>query len=283
MVMQANPYTGTDRPPTPEEQAALSRIAQMRAAGFSDQDIFQGGLGQTMNVGGGYGYLPYIADMAGIQSGYNLGRGNLALGAADLGYQMQQNPYNVVSSLQFQRDTGAPGLMTDPTLANVPQSPMSSYLGFIDGLLKDQPAGGAPTGDLGAVQRVRDEVGDTEAMKGFERLAALPPIGGTATTTTPTPTTAYDPLATQRAAATLVGSSNLPGASIGETQLQSGAVPGFSSFTDREAGNLSGDQFDSWMGLVGNTGRTSDPYRAYQNYQRLYGHRGTGGAGRTIR
>ena len=292
MVMQANPYTGTDRPPTPEEQAALNRIAQLRAAGFGDEEIFGGGLAQTQQIGSGYGYLPFVADMAGTQASYNLGRGGLALDAAQMGYAQQQNPFNIISALQFQRDTGASGVLSDPTLASVPPSPMSKYLNFVDGLLADSGGGStatsgtsstAPSGDLAAVQRVRDEVGDTQAMEGFQRLAALPPPPGTPQVTAQTaPQTAFDPLATQRAASTLLGSSGLPGASIGEQQLLGGSVPGNSSFTERERGLMSPDQQGALYGLQASTGRTSDPMAAYRAYQQAYGHRGLT-AGRTIR
>lgn len=313
MVMAPNPYTGTDRPPTPEEQAALSRIAQMRAAGFQDAEIFGGGLAQSMNVGGGFGYLPHVADMAGIQSSYNLGRGNLALGAAQMGYEMQGDPYNVVSALQYGRDSGQSNVLTDPTLSSVPQSPMSKYLGFVDGLLEDSggAGGGSATAPSAAgtrpsgqkmlpditmniddpVQRVRNEVGDTAAMQGFQnfanfdaqRAAAPAPVPVAPTIQSSVAGAAFDPMATQRAAAGLLGNSGIAGNAIGERQLQAGNVPGFSSFSEREAGLMTPDQNASWMGLIGSTGRTSNPQAAYANYQRQYGHRGAGGAGRTIR
>ena len=282
MVMQSNPYTGTDRPPTPEEQAALRKIAQLRAGGFSDDEIWP--MLQSLSIPTGYEYLPYQLDAAGIQSGYNLGLGNLALGAAEFGYQQQREPYNIISALQFQRDTGSSGVLTDPTLASVPPSPMSKYLGFVDGLLEGGGAGGGSTtsqpspADLGAVQQ--QYATNPNATQGFQNYADFD-AGQTATA--PTTVAPFSPLATQQAASTLLGSSGLPGAPIGEQQLLAGNVPGNSSFTERQRGLMSPDQQSALFGLQASTGRTSNPMAAYAAYQRLYGHRGTGGAGRTIR
>ena len=285
MVMQGiNPYTGTDRPPTAEEAAVLRKIAMFRAAGYSDDEIYSGGLAQTFDIPTGYEYLPFIGNMAGVRSSFDLGRGSLALGAADLGYQMQANPYNVVSALQYGRDTGASNVLTDPTLSNVPQSPMAGYLGFIDNLLSEDRAGGAvgaaSSADLAAVQRVRDEVGDEQALAGFGRLAALPaaPAAPAPTATT----AAYNPLATQQAAARRGGSSGLAGAAQGEEALRMGAIPGNAAFSERQFGLFTPDQRANVFGLQASTGRVSDPVAAYQNYARLYGHRGAT-AGRTYR
>src|SRR3990167_5925625 len=111
-----NAYTGTDQPPTPEEMAALRYIAGIRAAnpGITDEQLIQM---LPFTQAGGYGFVDPALQAAGITSSYNLGRGNLALAAGDQYYRQTSSPYNVVSALQFMRDTGASSLLTDPTLA----------------------------------------------------------------------------------------------------------------------------------------------------------------------
>src|SRR3989304_5626958 len=208
---------------TPEEMAQLRAIAQLRAAGYSDADIFGG---QANLQAGGYGLLPYALGAAGIASSYNLGRGQLAQGQQQFGYNLMRAPYNVVAANQYYADQGGSPGLTDPTLGNVPQSPMSRYGGFIDSLLFSS-------------RQTRAEGGG-------------PP-----------------------------GGQQLPGMTSPQfsTTLKGGGIPGFSSLNEGEAGRLTPDQRAQWMGLIGSTGRVSDPYAAYEDFQRKYATRGGQSAG----
>ena len=256
---------------TPEEMAQLRAIAQLRAAGYSDADIFGG---QANLQAGGYGLLPYALDAAGIASSYNLGRGQLAQGQQQFGYNLMRDPYNVVAANQFYVDqAGSPGL-TDPILKNVPQSPMSRYGGFIDSLL-------FPPGEAG-VQGAAPQTVNPQGQAMIDAWRAYHPGQPDPVPGYPQTAQTWDQaqVARQSASAQQLG-AQLPGMTSPQfsTSLKAGSIPGFSSLTEGEAGRLTPDQRAQWMGLIGSTGRVSDPYAAYEDYTRKYATRGGQSAG----
>lgn len=228
----------------PEEEAALRLIAMLRAEGFSDAEIFG-------SVAGGYGYLPYILDAAGIQSSYNLGRAGIAGQMIDREYDLVRNPYNVVAANQFYADQGGSPYLTDPTLANVPRGPASRYGGFIDSLLF--PQGEAGAGAAGAPSTIAGSPG------------GIPGTG---------------PTGAQSAAAVGLG-GQLPGMSSPQFggSLRAGALPGFSSFTSGDFARLTPDQRAQYFGQVQSTGRVSDAAAAYDDFARKYSHGGASAGG----
>ena len=259
---------------TPEERAALQRIAMLRAAGFSDEEIF-GGLGAApFNIGGGYGYLPTITDLAGITSSYNLGRGNLALGAMDQFYRNVNNPYNVVGATQYMRDTGASPFLTDPVLGNVPQSPMGRYQDYLDSLL-------FPGGEAGVTGTAPQTVPAGQPAD-FNMLPVGAGTGAAAApSVAPAPAAApWSPVGAQSASArnlapTLPG---MRGAQYSQT-LGRGEIPGFSSIAPADFGRMSSDQQAQYLGMVQSTGRVSDAQRAYADFLRRYDPGGSSFAG----
>ena len=258
---------------TPEEMAQLRAIAQLRAAGYSDADIFGG---QANLQAGGYGLLPYALDAAGIASSYNLGRGALAQGQQQFGYNLMRDPYNVVAANQYYADQGGSPGLTDPTLGNVPQSPMSRYGGFIDSLLF--PPG--ESGTQGAAPQTVNPQGQAmiDAWRAYHPGQPDPVPGYPQTATN---TQAWSPVPAQQASARQLGGQQLPGMTSPQfsTSLKAGQIPGFSSLNEGESGRLTPDQRAQWMGLIGSTGRVSDPYAAYEDFQRKYATRGGQSAG----
>ena len=273
---------------TPEERAALSRIAMLRAQGIPDDQIFAGLADPSFTQGGGAGYLPFIGEMAGINSSYNLGRGNLALSAADQAYRQTNNPYNVVGATQFMRDTGASSVLSDPSLANVAPGPAAGYQSYLDSLFNpatfpqaSAAAGGVappsapPAPPASPLSGLQDLAGITDPAT----IAALHLIDSQrrqqAATAAPTTATETGGVQTaQQGAAQLVGSGIQSSVSPQfKSTLAAGNVPGFSSINERDMGLLSPDQRANYMGLVGSTGRVSDPTAAYNNYLNIYSQR----------
>lgn len=261
---------------TPQELQALRQIAQLRAAGYSDEDIFGG---QANMQAGGYGLLGPAIDAMGIASSYNLGRGQLAAGQQAFGYQQMRDPYNVVAANQYYADQqGTPGL-TDPVLGNVPQSPMSKYQSYIDSIL-------FPAGEMGAAGAAPQQVGAPaapnaqgqgwiDAWRAYHPGQADPVSGYPA---------AWSPVPAQQTAARQLG-AQLPGMQSPQFSqtLQRGEIPGLSSLNEAEVGRLTPDQRSQWMGLISSTGRVSDPAAAFADAQRKYSTRGAGGGAGTYR
>jgi hypothetical protein len=230
---------------TPQEEAALRQIAMLRASGVPDEEIFGGiamlrdaGLTdeEIFTIGGGYGYLPYVLDAAGITSSYNLGRGGLAADMLDREYRLTNNPYNVVAANQFYADQGGSPYLTDTTLANVPRGPGSRYSGFIDSLLFPD---GAPPNDV-----------------------SMQPVGA-------------GPTGAQARSAQSVGRTlpGMTGTQFGNT-LAGGNIPGFSSINSGDMARLTPDQRAQYFGMVQSTGRVSDAAAAYADFARKYQHGG---------
>ena len=254
---------------TPEEMAQLRAIAQLRAAGYSDADIFGG---QANLQAGGYGLLPYALDAAGIASNYNVARGGLAEGQQRLYYDQVRNPYNVVSATQYMRDTGASSFLTDPVLGQVQASPAARYGDFINGLLFTPGESGA-TGAQPQAAGAPNATGQSwiDAWRAYHP-GQPDPVPGYATN-------AMNTGAQQAAARNLSGT--LPGMTspqFGQT-LSAGGVPGMSSLNEAEVGRLSPDQRAQWMGLVQSTGLTSDANAAYEAFADRYRTRGAQSAG----
>ncbi len=260
---------------TPEEMAALRQIAVMRASGASEQEILA-----NLTQAGGYGFLPYALDAAGIQSSYNLGRGNLAAGQQQFGYQLMGNPYNVVTANQYYADQGGTPGLTDPTLGNIPQSPMSRYSQFIDSLLfppgESGVAGGAP-------QTVANPTGQSwiDAWRAYHpgQPDPVPGYGPSAATAQPN-TAGWSPVPAQQTSARQLG-AQLPGMSSPQfgNSLRGGEIPGFSSLNEADVGRMTPDQRAQWMGMIASTGRVSDPAAAFADFQRRYATKGAGAAG----
>ena len=260
---------------TPEEMAALQQIARLRAAGFDDATIFGGG---NMTIGGGFGYLPYITDLAGITSQYNLGRGGLAAEQLARQDRLVANPFNVVAANQFYADQGGSPFLTDPTLASVPKSPASRYQEYIDSLLF--PGGQVPGGGItpSAQQNVEAAYArDPVAAEQFFASAS----GGTARPQEQVAASMANTAQTQ--SAQQLG-AQLPGMSSPQfgTALRAGQTPGFSSFTQADFGKLSPDQRAQYFANVQATGRVSDAASAYEDFARKYRAWGsyTGGTAR---
>lgn len=277
---------------TPEEAAALRQIAMLRAqlmaSGMSqdeaDAQIFSGG---AFNVAGGYGLAALANDAASTAAQFNLGRGNIALAAQDQYLRQVSSPYNVVAATQYMRDTGAPGLATDPILGNVEASPAASYQKFIDELLfppggtgAGSAAGSAPAPAQAPAQQPRAPLDFGQPMAGVtpQQLAAGrdPRYIGAGTAPTfgrqqPTAAPAGGGLTAQQGAAMNLAGT-LPGISAPGFRdvLARGGVPGLNSINARDASLLSPDQEAQWMGLIGSTGRVSDPAATYQRARRLY-------------
>jgi hypothetical protein len=258
---------------TPQEAQQLRQIAQLRAAGYSDADIF-GGMANVQ--AGGYGLLPYALDAAGIASSYNLGRGSLAQGQQQFGYNLMRDPYNVVAANQYYADQGGSPGLTDPTLGNVPRSPMSRYGDYIDSIL-------FPPGESGvtgaAPQTVNPNVNPTgqswiDAWRAYHpgQPDPVPGYGPTAQQWTSQPA--------QAASARQLG-AQLPGMDSPQfsNTLKAGEVPGFSSLNEEDEGSLTPDQRAQWMGQIASTGRVSDPNAAYADFRRRYATRGLQSAG----
>lgn len=260
----------------PEELQALRRaFARLRAAGMSDEDIF----GRSANMqAGGYGLLPYALDAAGITSSYNLGRGNLAAGQQEFGYRQMGNPYNVVAANQYYADQGGTPGLTDPTLGNVPQSPMSRYGGFIDSILF--PAGESGVAGAAPQAIAPPNVGNPQGQAMIDAWRAYhpgqpDPVPGYAPAQA-----AWSPVAAQQTSARQLG-AQLPGMTGGQFggALKAGQIPGFSSINESDAGQMTPDQRAQWFGFIGSTGRVSDVGAAYEDYTRKYATRGAQAAG----
>ena len=252
---------------TPEEMQQLRAIAQLRAAGYSDADIFSG---QANTQAGGYGLLPYALDAAGIASSYNLGRGSLAEGQQRLYYDQARNPYNVVAATQYLKDTGAAPYLTDPTLGQVQASPAARYGGYIDSLL-------FPPGEAGVAGGAPQQVANPQGQAMIDAWRAYhpgqpDPVPGYATNAM---NTGAQQAAARNLAPTLPG-MNSP--QFGQSLAQ-GQVPGFSSLNEGEMGRMSPDQRAQYFGLVGSTGRVSDPMAAYEDFQRRYATKGASAGG----
>lgn len=271
---------------TPEEMQALRKIAQLRAAGYADEDIFSG---QAGLLAGGADSRDAAISLAGITSSYNLGRGNLAEGQQRFGYEQMRDPYNVVAANQYYADQGGSPGLGDPVLGNVPQSPMSRYQGFVDSLLFPQGAGavqptaaaqpgagqGAPSGPWGFES-------PEQATEYFRRVGQQPAAAAPMQQMQQQPAQAqqWSPIAAQQVSAQQLG-AQLPGMQSQNFSgaLQRGQVPGFGSLNEAEMGRLTPDQRAQYFGLVGSTGRVSDPQAAYQDYTRRHATRGAQAGG----
>ena len=264
---------------TPQERAALQQIAALRSAGVPDDQIFSGLAADGFTQGGGSGYLPYALDAAQLASSDRLGRGNLALAASEAEYARAANPFNVVSALQYMRDSGDSALLGDPMLNSVQPGPASAYQQYLQGLMGGStpsaaaPSGGAASGTTAPAPAAPTAQPTTstgqqwiDAWRAYHP-GEQDPVPGYATNAVNT--------GAQQASSRLLGST-LGGVGVGSTfkgALDSGGVPGFNSINERNMGLMSGDQQQSYMGIVGSTGRVSDPRAAYAQYSRLYGHR----------
>lgn len=257
---------------TPEEAAAIRRIAQARAAfpGMGDQEIYDM-LGYQQ--AGGYGFIDPALQAAQIATSYNTARGNLALNAEDAYYNRMNNPYNVVSATQFARDTGAPGYLTDPNIANVPASPAAGYSKYINSILFPPGEAGASGGSPASAASSPASGGTANPLAGLGALANLTPEQAAAVRGINANREAQQ--GAQGAAARMVG-GGLRGVGIGAQaagSLAAGQVPGNAAFSERNFGLMSPDQQSQIFGLQASTGRVSDPMKAYQAYINTYGHR----------
>lgn len=271
---------------TPQERAAVQQIQQMRQQLMmqgltqeqADEAIFSG---QALQLAGGYNLANQALDAAGIAAQYNLGRGNLALNAYEMGLNQVANPFNVVAANQFYADQQGSPQLTDPTLSNVPGAGVGSpYLSFVDSILYPKGTStpsGAPAITLGQKSQV-------EAAYAADPVAAEQ-FFAAQSGTQPRPAAQVQqsrmaPSAAQSTAATQIA-GRLPGMSNPQFRdtLASGQVPGMSSINARDFSLMDPDSRDQYLGLVQSTGRTSNAARAYQDMLRLYGTPGTGYAG----
>lgn len=264
---------------TPQERVALRQIAMARAEGIPDDEIFA-----SLDQAGGSEFLPYIGEMAGIHTSYNLGRGNLALQAQDQAYQQTNNPYNVVGATQFMRDTGASGVLSDPSLANVTPGPAAGYQAYLDALFNPAtfPEASAATGGIApstapAPVPAAGGLGDLAGITDPATIAALHLIDARRRQDA---AVAAPMVATGGAQTAQQGAARLVGAGIGSGTsgqfrgtLAAGNVPGNSALSERDRGLLSPDQQAGLFGLQASTGRVSDPQAAYRQYLNTYGHR----------
>lgn len=258
-----------------EELQLLRQIASMRAAypGITDEQI----AGQIMQAGGS-GFLPYALEAAGINSSYNLGRGSLAQGQQQFGYDLMRQPYNVVAANQYYADQGGTPGLTDPTLGNVPRSPMSRYGDFIDSIL-------FPAGEIGVSGAVPQTVANPQGQAMIDAWRAYhpgqpDPVPGYAPAAGAPATSAWSPVPAQQASARQLGAQlpGMRGAQFSNT-LKRGETPGFSSLTEGDEGRMTPDQRAQWFGLIGSTGRVSDVGAAHEDYRRKYATRGAQAAG----
>jgi hypothetical protein len=273
----ANPYLDYLMQ-TPEYQRLL---------GFSDAEI-QSGIGAgatdtTQRLGGGTAQLGPAVSLAGIASSYKLGSSDLARGMIQDEYQRQANPFNIVTALQGYADSGNVDQLNNPILRNIAPGPASRYQNYIDEQLFG--GAGAPTTsmpDAPTQQIIRDAYARYPegaarffAGQANPQVQAQPQLGAQ-------PAVAGGQSA-QQAGARLLGSSINVGMSSPslKSRLNAGQVPGLSNVTENDFGRLGGDQQDALTGLLGSTGRVSDPARAIREHWRRYsmGSLGRGSVG----
>lgn len=138
---------------SPQQIQALGQERARRAALYGDgpndvlfPELYGGSSAGLMGIGQGYGYLPYRVQQQGIQSTYNLGRGNLAEAAAGRNWQeamdmakLAQDPANIVQVLDLYARTGTRVPVSNPVLENIrpslPQPQPGPYDAYIQSLL----------------------------------------------------------------------------------------------------------------------------------------------------
>jgi hypothetical protein len=173
---------------TPQQVAGLQGIANLRAAGFTDPEIFampsaavQGYATGTapLRIGAGAAYLPTAADLARTSADYRLGRGTLAQRAAEFAHQRAMDEaqlarFNFVQYLDYLARTGG----TIPLGAKVIQrlqpvqvtrapNPAEQYVEDFLTYPREEP------GDLQLLRKQRQELGDERFLRGMQALAAL--------------------------------------------------------------------------------------------------------------
>lgn len=261
---------------------------RLKAAGLSDQEIMAaigspdaGATGMTL---GNTALMGLSNQAAGIQSNYNLGRGNLAQGLIQNEYQRQANPFNIVTALQEYADTGRSNLLADPRLHNIAPGPASPYQAWLKSLYADQPGaqGGSLLGtpapapaaaDPWAAFRGRspEELGNFRAAYGGGGAPAPAGPAGPSSLEDRFLGTAPASQTAQQAAAGLLGRSMNVGLSGGggefKSTLQGGGVPGIGTFTENDWGRMTPDQQQAYLGTVASPGRVSDPAAALAAYQ----------------
>lgn len=113
---------------------------RLKAQGLTDEEILGGvGVGATdttMRLGQipARDVLNAGVSAAGIQSSYDLGRGNLAATLQEQEYQRQANPFNVVTALQQYADNGQSDMLNNPILKNIAPGPASRYSNYLGAL-----------------------------------------------------------------------------------------------------------------------------------------------------
>jgi hypothetical protein len=270
---------------TPAEQAALQQIAQLRAAGYTDAQIF-GSNGMpgvaspgALTLGGGYGFLGPQTDLAGITANYNLGKFDRGLALS----QFAGSPYNIVQALDAYARSGSGMPVNNPVLQNIqPWYPSGDVVNNV-GLGQPVLGGGpAPTPATGVGMSAG---GATATGQGTGPLAGLQPLAGI---TDPNVIAALHQIAAQRqnaapAQTAIQGGSRLLGQAVTgigmgnagfKNILNSGRVPGFGSMTEADMNKLDTNQLGGYLGLVGSTGNVADPVAALQDYRRRYSRGG---------
>lgn len=272
---------------TPEEEAALRKIDMLRRQfpGLPDDQVFQLASAGTTQIGGGAGFLPYVTDLAGIQSNYNLGRGGLASDLLRLQYEQANNPYNVVGAQMQAGDLNNPygGDGTIPQLEAQPESPYARWVR--ENLFGGLPAAGqapapvTPALDDATRRTIEDAYRrDAVGADDFFRRASPP---AAAPVTQAAPASVGDPAGVAgRNASRLLASTLQPGTPRQFVDpLARGEVPGFGTVNDEEFGRLTLDQQRNYIGRAQATGRYSNAGEAFADYQRRYSHGGAGFGG----
>lgn len=282
---------------TPEGQ-------RLSALGYTPEEIFQGAgtaaaqagnPAQAPILGGGSGVLPYIVDMAGTAANYDIGRGNLANTYLNDRYQRMANPFNIVSALQEYANSGNTDLLNAPLLHGIAPDQGAAQQRYLDQLYQTPPAsylgaaGGSTAGGLDAAtqQRIRDAYAQNPNLAqqffsghtgGIGAPSSVAP-GGTPTNimqgaTSGAPSVAVPAPGSQTAqqAASRLLAAGLPGMSQTgfRSALGAGGVAGLGQLTESDFGRLSGDQQGAYAGILGSTGRVSNPAQAIAEHFRRY-------------